>query len=259
MTAQHRGKASDQHGEQSSVRPVQRGLGLLPRTTATPWRRTSSSMSVSGRRCAAEQRQPVEGTGRGSDSAGGVRWKRPTAGATNRWPPTPVPASSTSSKPVTAPTPASRTASAAARPPAWTTARRPPRDQRRLVHRRVIATDLLCWFDCCASTPRWPTPNPRHCATGCCTPPPGSSAANANGRSKSRRTGPGPPKSPPRSNRLRPDRTHLNRHTPHTCSRPEEPTGPWNRRHRRDRRPPRPRPRPKRRSQTEVKITNDEP
>ena len=42
-------------------------------------------------------------------------------------------------------------------------------------------------------------------------------------------------------------------------SRPEEPTGPWNRRPRRDRREHPHDPHPKRRSQTEVKITNDEP
>jgi len=46
-----------------------------------------------------------------------AHWRRPTDGATNSPPPTPPAASWTSSKPVTAPTPASKTGSAAARPP----------------------------------------------------------------------------------------------------------------------------------------------
>jgi hypothetical protein len=57
--------------------------------------------------------------------------------ATNSWPPTLPAANSTSSKPATAPMPASRTASAPARPPAWTTCPRPAwRSTRRGVSPR---------------------------------------------------------------------------------------------------------------------------
>ena len=63
----------------------------------------------------------------------------------------------------------------------------------------TIACDLLCCYGCCACTDHWPAPNPRPCATGCCTPPPVSCTANAHARSASPKPGPGQANSPPAS------------------------------------------------------------
>jgi len=61
----------------------------------------------------------------------------------------------------------------------------------------TIAADLLCWLRLLCLEGPWPRRSPRPCATGCCTPPPVSSAANANEPSRSRAAGPGPTRSPP--------------------------------------------------------------
>ena len=89
----------------------------------------------------------------------------------------------------------------------------------------MIATDLLRWFALLCLGPAFPTPNPRRCATGCCTPPPGSSAANANAKSKSRRPGPGPTSWRPRSSSRSPSPPDLTTDTAHR-PRPEEPHRP---------------------------------
>jgi hypothetical protein len=129
-----------------------------------------------------------------------VGWRRPTAGATSCSPPTPAAGSQTSSRPATAATPAWRTASAAGRPPAWAISRPPRwRSTRPGVSPPPSPRTCCAGYDCSAWTPRWPTPNPKPCATGSCTPPPDSSAANANAKSRSPRPGPGPTSSPPRS------------------------------------------------------------
>ena len=139
-----------------------------------------------------------------------ARWRRPTGGATSCSPPTPAGGSWTSSRPATAATPASRTASAAGRAtgldhlPSTTMA-----INQAWCVAATIAADLLCWLRLLCLGPAWPTPNPRRCATGCCTPPPGSSAANANAKSKSRIPGPGPTSWLPPSSRVRPARTDL--------------------------------------------------
>src|SRR5262249_34239953 len=49
---------------------------------------------------------------------------------------------------------------------------------------------------CCTINPSWPRPNPRPCATGCCTQPPASCTAAANCASRSTEPGPGQPPSP---------------------------------------------------------------
>jgi len=59
MTAQHRGKVSDQRGEHGSVGPVQAGLGF----GSAEYRdlvAQDEELDVFGRRCTAEQRQPAE-------------------------------------------------------------------------------------------------------------------------------------------------------------------------------------------------------
>ena len=45
MTAQHGGEASDQRGETARSAQSRWGFGLVRRSTATSWRRTSSSTS----------------------------------------------------------------------------------------------------------------------------------------------------------------------------------------------------------------------
>ena len=76
-------------------------------------------------------------------------------------------ASRACSRPATAPTPAWRTASAAGRPPAWTTSR-PPRWRSTRPGAWPPPSPRTCCagYGCSAWTPRWPTPNPRPCATG---------------------------------------------------------------------------------------------
>ena len=75
---------------------------------------------------------------------------------------------------------------------------------------------------------RWPRPRPSCCATGCCTSPPASSAANAESGSRSTPAGPGPASSPTRStasprsgSRCSPDPATAADHPP-----PEEPGEP---------------------------------
>ena len=43
----------------------------------------------------------------------------------------------------------------------------------------ITAADLIAWTQTTLLDAVWPRPNRRSCATGCCTPPPGSSTANA--------------------------------------------------------------------------------
>ena len=56
----------------------------------------------------------------------------------------------------------------------------------------MIAVDLLAWTQTMLlhDTRRWPRPNRRRCATGCCTSPPASSAAAAGSGSASTSTWP---------------------------------------------------------------------
>jgi hypothetical protein len=114
--------------------------------------------------------------------------------------PTPRPGMRSSSRPVTDPTLGWRTASGPGRTPASDTCRRSPTGSIRPgVWPRPSAVTCCAGYACCACTDPWPKPNRRPCATGCCTPPPDWSAANANERSRSRRAGPGPGNSKPAS------------------------------------------------------------
>jgi hypothetical protein len=59
----------------------------------------------------------------------------------------------------------------------------------------LIAQDLIAWTQRWRSPASSPPANPRHCATGCCTPPPGSSSTPAARPCACNATGPGPPPS----------------------------------------------------------------
>jgi hypothetical protein len=48
----------------------------------------------------------------------------------------------------------------------------------------TIAADLLCWLRLLCLDPALADAEPKPCATGSSTPPPGSSAANANAKIK---------------------------------------------------------------------------
>lgn len=67
-------------------------------------------------------------------------------------------------------------------------------DQRGKVARARAKTREHVWS---LLVKRWRRPNPRPCATACCTPPPVSSTASANARSASPRPGLGPSNWPP--------------------------------------------------------------
>ena len=61
MAAQHRGEASDQHGEQGPVGPVQAGLGVGSAQYGDLVAQ-DEELDVFGRGCAAKQLQPAEET-----------------------------------------------------------------------------------------------------------------------------------------------------------------------------------------------------
>ena len=67
------------------------------------------------------------------------------------------------------------------------------RPRRRRPHR--LAADHASW----PGNRIWPGPSRKRCATGCCTPPPGSPAAAGGSSSTSPAPGPGPPPSSTRS------------------------------------------------------------
>ena len=118
--------------------------------------------------------------------------KRSTAGATNSPPPTPPARMPNSSRPATGRTPASRTASAAARKPVSAICR-PPRSRSTGPGVWPPPSRPTCCAGCVcsASTGHSRRPSPKPCAIGSCTPPPPSCAANANAPSESRKPGPG--------------------------------------------------------------------
>ena len=82
----------------------------------------------------------------------------------------------------------------------------------------MIATDLLCWFRLLCLDTSLADAEPKTLRYRLLHTAARIVRVNANGRSKSRRTGPGPPKSPSaRSNRLCPDHTHLVGATGSSC------------------------------------------
>ena len=104
-------------------------------------------------------------------------------------------------EPATAPTPGSRTASAARKDTGLGRfPSRSVRDQPGLAELVMLAVDLIAWTQTPAAlTATWPRPNRRRCATGCCTSPPGSPADSAGSGCASNSPGPGPATSPPPS------------------------------------------------------------
>ena len=62
MSAQHRGQASDECGEQGSVGPVEAGLGVGSAEYGDLVAQ-DEELDVLGRRCAAEQCQPAREAG----------------------------------------------------------------------------------------------------------------------------------------------------------------------------------------------------
>ena len=63
----------------------------------------------------------------------------------------------------------------------------------------MLAVDLIAWTQTLLLDGTWPRPNPRRCATGCCTSPPASPADNADSGYACNSPGPGPATSPKRS------------------------------------------------------------
>jgi len=133
-----------------------------------------------------------------------VRWERPHPGAqltfsdADGWrfqtssPPIPKSASSPTSRPGTAPTPASRTGSAAPRTPRWPTCR--PGSSTSTPSGSSSSASPATYSPgpgCCSSTALWPLPSRSSCATGCCTWPAAWSAADDDCSSGSTATGPG--------------------------------------------------------------------